>query len=432
VSERIQPKLLIEGSASQRSAEEQRRLMDEYDNAVYEGGIDEDAYMAAMEKREHENNAAIEARIMNNPSARRMYVMAQHIAELKASDTKTEIISDKEDKLQELLLEYSEGAHKNRDIENRNAEQERDTIKGNGIRVGKQIAAEETFEERMQEIDFILNATNETAIESKPEGPSSAEAQSDKSEDDKPEEKSGDQKEGVSFFDQVAHDGGTSEDTGAQENESREEYEARQLGSRSASTDATDLEILEEANNSTKVTADDLEIIDEDKSTENTGIRVRDWLRHPLASASGSMTGLFGAQSSARAERGGSSERRRMSRLSRGLGAAALLIGGGLLLMKGHDVFGDRGSNGGNNPFGDIFKDIPTDDGGHGGNTDGGEGGNEILTTVRVKPGDGEIKVTQSILEQQGIHVNTTDAQRIGEHANVDLLLRDNNYNDTS
>lgn len=165
----------------------------------------------------------------------------------------------------------------------------------------------------------------------------------------------------------------------------------------------------------------------ESASSSSRGVRARDWLRHPLASAS---ERAVNARSGVRAEREGNNNRNRRKKLLAGFVLFGGAIGGGLLLMKGHDIFSySIGGNGGNGGL-DGIKDIPTD--GPGKKTGGGNGGNEILTSVRVKPGDGEIKVTQSILEQQGIHVNTTDAQRIGEHANVDLLLRDNNYNDTS
>jgi hypothetical protein len=165
----------------------------------------------------------------------------------------------------------------------------------------------------------------------------------------------------------------------------------------------------------------------ESNRSSRRGIRGRDWLRNPLASAGGVLNAR--AEARTRAERDNGSDKSRRRRLLAGFVLFGGAVGGGLLLMKGHDIFGH--SNGGShNWIGDIKDQIPTDptdptirDPDDGKVT-------EALKTVRVNPGDGEIKVVQHILDQQGIHVDTIEAQRIGELANVDLLVGDNNYDD--
>jgi hypothetical protein len=172
-----------EGSnATQRSAEEQRRLMEEYDQARYEEAfpVDEEAegaYNEAMEAREYEKNALIEGRILERqdngegkevlvrPEANRMYMMAQQIAELRANGGESKIIADKENKLQELLEKYSEEAHTERDLRLRNAEiNERSTVKGAEIRLKEEMEAEEELARRLEEADFIINSTDEAWV----------------------------------------------------------------------------------------------------------------------------------------------------------------------------------------------------------------------------------------------------------------------------
>ncbi len=157
------------------------------------------------------------------------------------------------------------------------------------------------------------------------------------------------------------------------------------------------------------------------------GISSRDWLRNPLASVGGVLVAR--AEARARAEQE-STSRGRVGRLMAGFVLFGGAIGGGLLLMKGHDVLSHGGHSRGTKIDGLSIKDLFPGDGSS--KKTGGDGSGDVLRTVRVNSGDGEIKVTQHILEQQGIHVSVADAQRIGEHANVDLLLRDSNYNDAS
>jgi hypothetical protein len=158
-------------NANQRSAEEQRRLMEEYDQARYEEAfpVDEDAeksYNEAMEAREYEKNALIEERVLDNPSARRMYAMAQEVAELRANGGEPKIIANKENKLQELLEKYSEEAHTNRDLRLRNAEiNERSTVKGAEIRLKEEMEAEEELAHHLEEADFIINSTDEAWVD---------------------------------------------------------------------------------------------------------------------------------------------------------------------------------------------------------------------------------------------------------------------------
>jgi hypothetical protein len=192
MSERNPKRFENGSSAQQRSAEEQRRLTEEYDQARYEEAfpVDEDsekAYNDAMAARaesaaegERDSYAAIEGRIMErqendegemvlvHPELNRMYMMAQQIAELKASNGEPQIISDKENKLQELLEAYSDQAQTNRDLEVRNAEiNERSTVKGREIRSSQEAAAEEELARRMEEVDFIINSTDEAWVNEK-------------------------------------------------------------------------------------------------------------------------------------------------------------------------------------------------------------------------------------------------------------------------
>lgn len=168
----------LESSARMRSSEEQRRLMDEFETAEtarYNEGLDEEAFNEKMAEREREAIATVEARILENPEANRMYMMAQHIAELRANGGDT---SDKEDKLQELLEDYTEKARAVRDTKVKNAEMERDTPKGREIRRSKEIEAEEEFEQRQEEVDFIINSTDEAWTNEKM-GKAKAEAEID-------------------------------------------------------------------------------------------------------------------------------------------------------------------------------------------------------------------------------------------------------------
>lgn len=496
MSERMQSKLNVTGNASMRSAEEQQRLMNEYDDVMYESGVDDAAYEEAMAKRDYEKNVAIEGRIMENATARRMYMMAQQIAELKVKGGSNEIVSDKEDKLQELLLAYADNADAGRAIENRNAEQERDTVKGNAIRVEKQIAAEEAHAERMEEVDFILNATEQQAsaveVEATEASVETAEADTpeaegtstDEQQDVAPEvvDNEGDKpaevkltddeirakralmvKNGLSALDvgnmsdaeissynlvekdlsepesAEAAEADSSvgeyipkhranrdeespifdelkaelEGAGVKEGESLEEFEARQPGKHS-STGAEDLEILgadAAAGVADGTSVDDLEILDTGTSaTRSRTRRIRDILDPAGAGIAAELSASVATR-----ERGG-----RRGRIAAALGGAALLIGGGLLLFKGHDPSAIKEV---------VTPDVTPPNVADTPLPDGNGGGRDLVETVRVRPGDGEIKVTQSLLESNGVHVNTTEAQQIGEHANVhDILKGDASY----
>ena len=167
------PKRFENGSnAQQRSPEEQRRLMEEYDQARYEEAFPaEDAekgYEEVMASREYDENVLTEGRIMERPEANFMYMMAQQIAELRANGGEPMIIEDKENRLQELLEKYTEKAHAERDLALRNAEiNERSTVKGRQIRLEQEMAAEEELENRLKEADFIINSTDEAWVNEK-------------------------------------------------------------------------------------------------------------------------------------------------------------------------------------------------------------------------------------------------------------------------
>lgn len=174
-------------------------------------------------------------------------------------------------------------------------------------------------------------------------------------------------------------------------------------------TGASDLKILGEQ---PVVSAEDLKLLggnSADSGSSRSGKkRIRDALTPAGAAAEVSAWAVT-------REKGG-----RRNRIAAALGGAALLIGGGLLLLKGHDP--------------SVVKDVvtpdvtPTPDAPTPTPTGNG-GGRDLIETVRVNPGDGEIKVAQSLLESNGVHVNATEAQQIGEHANVhDILKGDSSY----
>lgn len=176
-------------------------------------------------------------------------------------------------------------------------------------------------------------------------------------------------------------------------------------------TGASELKIL---GTPSVVSASDLKILGgndtQDVGRRNRTTRIRDAL---------SPTGAVAEVGAWAATREKASRR---NRIAAALGGAAIMIVGGLLLMRGHDVSGLKDA---------VTPDFtPPPDGtpppGTGGN---GDGGRHLIETVRVRPGDGEIKVTQALLESNGVHVDVTQAQQIGEHAQVhDLLRGDSSY----
>lgn len=155
--------------------------------------------------------------------------------------------------------------------------------------------------------------------------------------------------EDTPLFDAVKNDLGQSEEV-ARENESRKEYEARQPGRHARTGAAADLEILEEDVSDKKVDAKDLEILEEDEPAEKdrAGIRARDWLRHPLAAAGGALVGA-----TTKAERSGeNNDRSRRRKRLAGFILFGSAIGGGLLMMKGHNPF-DHSTHG-------VLDNLPT------------------------------------------------------------------------
>lgn len=141
-------------------------------------------------------------------------------------------------------------------------------------------------------------------------------------------------------------------------------------------------------------------------------------------------------------------------RRRRALGAFAALaaFGGGVLLMKtGHDIFGGGhgSSHGGAGGGIDTTAATPPHNGIETGTPQGKSGsGSKIAADtlqsghtgternfpngdsltgngayVEVKSGDGEIHVLQHLLEANGLKVSAADAQRIGEHANIHDFL---------
>jgi len=471
MSERIQSKLNVKGNASMRSPEEQQRLMNEYDDAMYESGVDDAAYEEAMAKREFEKNAVIEGRIMENAKARRMYMMAQQVAELKANGGNQETISEKEDKLQDLLVAYSDAADGTRAVENRNAEAERDTVKGNSIRLDKQIAAEEAHAERMEEVDFILAATEqaetvshtpseenidaeaEVAVDSDPEAASSdgegSESDESKPESDAmpfteadqaelnkqlddevdsyvPKHRAEYQDEESPIYDELKNEQ-EGDHAGVKEGESLEEYEARQPGKhRSTETEDDDLEILPVDGADSVAEDDDLEILPVDGDDAEEVAPRRSRLRR-----FGTPSGIAAEASAwaATRERGG----RRRNRVIAGLGGAALLVGGGLLLLKGHNIFdgggsgSGKGGNGGG--FGDFFTDI-ADKAKNGADSisdididaDKKSGLTEKIHelfgngNVEVRPGDGYTQVIDRVLDGHDIHLSSNELYDLHQH----------------
>lgn len=140
------------------------------EEARYEASFNEADYNDAMASRESEALMATEGRIMENVAAKRMYMIAQQAAELRANGGEPEILVDKENRLQELLEAYTNAAESERNDAFRLAEMERDTVKGQGIRAEKEAAAEAELAKRMEEVEFIINSTDPTWVSEKVEG----------------------------------------------------------------------------------------------------------------------------------------------------------------------------------------------------------------------------------------------------------------------
>ncbi len=199
---------------------------------------------------------------------------------------------------------------------------------------------------------------------------------------------------------------------------------------------ADDLEILDEKGAGQELTADDLEILDEGEErpaqARSRRERAADWVRHPFARASAEMTARAANRQYEQSQLT-EQERDKKDRRRRLLGGFVLFGGAlgaaGLLLAKNHFGGGSAGAgNSGGTFWQDILPPIDQID-----IKDGGTGSTQsVIETVRVNHGDGEIMVTQNILDQLGIHVDVDTAQKIGEHAGVDLLVGDNNYDDTA
>ncbi len=205
------------------------------------------------------------------------------------------------------------------------------------------------------------------------------------------------------------------------EGESLEEYEARQPGRHRASTGADELELIDTADATRS--ADELEIlkVDEPQATKRTW---RDRARRARRAAT--PNGLAGEMSAWAATRNERGPRGRGYKLARGLGVAALLTGGGLLLLKGHDIFGGHSGGG---PKDIPLDSVPTVDTAPPVDAVPPIDAVPTVETVRVNPNDGEIKILQSILSNHGLKVDTTQAQQIGEHARLhDILKADNSY----
>ena len=237
-----------------------------------------------------------------------------------------------------------------------------------------------------------------------------------------PRHRAENQDEETPLFDELTAEQDT-DDSAAREGESQEEYEARQPGRHRADTGADDLEELDEGGDTG---ADDLEELDENSINNGetvTEYRTRGRRIRDAMTPAGFWAEAKAVAESRRRERGGRLMSRR-ERIAVAMGSAAFLIGGGLLLMKhGHDVSalhqGNSGGNGGNNNIPPTLPDH---------NTSSGSG--VTPESIRVHAGDGEIKIDQRLLARHGIHVNATEAQRIGEHAGVHPLMGEKPYDD--
>jgi hypothetical protein len=172
------PKRFENGSNAQsRSPEEQQRLIEESDRERYEATMaaDETAYNEAMAAREasaHEDEvneyAETEGRVMEDVETRRMYMLAQQIAEGRNNGVEPEIIADKEEALQELLLNYTNKAYSDRDLRVRNAEiNATSTPKGKEREEAERREAEQELAPKIKAAEFILNSTDSAWVSEK-------------------------------------------------------------------------------------------------------------------------------------------------------------------------------------------------------------------------------------------------------------------------
>lgn len=155
-------------NAGARSLEEQRALMEQYgvdqhdDEAAYAQYWDSVAQDETSKKPEdifNESAEAIYNHIVDNPSARRMLMMAEEIAELRSVAGAEQSVKDKEDKLEELLVAYQEEteaqyatAARNSDMAYEDATRKKD--KNFALEQG--VAAEDARMYRDADIEYVL------------------------------------------------------------------------------------------------------------------------------------------------------------------------------------------------------------------------------------------------------------------------------------
>lgn len=433
---------------------------------------------------------AIDRAIAADPRLRRMAMLANEIREIANEKNITpendaqldRMYNDKQDKLAELLQEYQDSestpAIESKDdvidrIINRTVDAPAEKISANeqSQETPKADTAPEAQSEGKKEADSndtVDDQSNDNANESSTEAPEQEEAsvetgadeeepkKSEKTSDDefdqndmaelrkkldtedakeeyKPKHRAEFADEDTPLFDAVKNDLGQSEEV-ARENESQEEFKARQPGRHSSAADR--MRVIAgggspSAESEPSATDRMRQIANggsEEESSEETPRRGRLRRLRDAATPVG-LSAEAAAWAANREYRRNNAEHSRGGR-ARKLGwfAAGLVAGGAItyLRFKGHDV-PESGTHGALDP-GDGLGNIPPVDG----TGTGPEAPvQEVIKSIRVNPGDGEIKVTQNILDQMGIHVNAADAQRIGEHAHVDLLVGDRNYDDT-
>ena len=146
-------------NAQERSYAEQQALMDEA-YANYWKDVEQDETSHSLEEVEQRNaERYFQENIMSRPDTRHMYAMAQQIAELRKNNSEVQILKDKEDRLEELLIAYHEAAQQEYDVATRNSEYAYEDSKRNrdkSAALEQGIAAEESFEKRKEAIDYIL------------------------------------------------------------------------------------------------------------------------------------------------------------------------------------------------------------------------------------------------------------------------------------
>lgn len=181
--------------------------------------------------------------------------------------------------------------------------------------------------------------------------------------------------------------------------------------------DASGLELLDE---SPAMSADDLEILSEGEVSHTPRSRTR------RIRDSFTLAGAGSEFSTWVATREKMSGRKKIAALLGGAALMAIFIGA---KAKGFDF--DNPFNNGDTPSrtGESGPDVLSKPNGTSTVESTPTPTPKLVETVRVNPGDGEIKVTQRILENHGVHVDALQAQRIGESANVhDILKADASY----